>query len=309
MKLFDVIYEGALTESEWEPIPVDNKTPSKDALKRLRSHYDALCHIYDHSYAARRRRLTLKYKPFSVAKGGELSWNYTTLHTKYPNDKFLHTLVGDIHLILDKSSDAFKQYQQEEGQISIQLKQLNTEKYKTQDDIREMERTLAVERKAAKVEKNDSIGPVDEASVLITDPKNMPKLLPTMVGLKPSLENPYLIRSAVEKYAGHVSGFTFTPTYTKYVDSINAALKRNGIPQFTIVYAGNYQKRTSNNNFWNYIVYGAGGKFVLKKYDVGGGSGQFFFYIKGVKTQNGFQNQTNAQQDQTLRKWFPEYFK
>lgn len=110
-----------------------------------------------------------------------------------------------------------------------------------------------------------------------------------------SIDNPYFKSG---EYAGPPSGYAFsTPMRTIFV-SISATLKRHGL-SLGPLYVGRHGGAKGPINF---ITATANNKFVWRKYDAGGGSGQNHIYLNGHKMNtSSFMNMSEAARDGALK--------
>jgi hypothetical protein len=115
------------------------------------------------------------------------------------------------------------------------------------------------------------------------------------------LKNPYHL-FANQRYAGDPYKFPFsTPSLDTFL-TINAALKRNGIPEIDTLYAANY----TPTSCLNFIGVNPTDTVVWYKYDRGGGTGQNYLYINGTKIQTTHLTLlSEPQQDALLKKLHP----
>lgn len=102
---------------------------------------------------------------------------------------------------------------------------------------------------------------------------------------KGKFRNPYFV-SDVGRYAGDPEGFPWTAQMQKMYTSLTAALVKRGFTGengFTVMYASTIVQQAHGTlvNCYNFAVIGAGGRFVWRKYDKGGGSGQNWVYVDG----------------------------
>jgi len=93
------------------------------------------------------------------------------------------------------------------------------------------------------------------------------------------INNPYH-SAANGQYAGDIGAYPFSTVSKATVDSINQALVRNGIPPLKTLYAGFREKYIMLNCI---AIGGRNNDVVWYKYDAGGGSGQNYLYLNGVK--------------------------
>ena len=110
-----------------------------------------------------------------------------------------------------------------------------------------------------------------------------PKIARTS-GLKPSLANPYFGRKGrpLEKqYAGHPAHYPYwSNDWKRRIMAIDELLTRNGKKGLEIMYAGTFD---NGGNRFNFMIIGAGGNFLWRKYDPSPGAGQNHVYLNGKK--------------------------
>jgi hypothetical protein len=103
---------------------------------------------------------------------------------------------------------------------------------------------------------------------------------------KGKFRNPYFL-SNVGRYAGVAENFPWTPHMHKMYVTVKDILDKNGVPGFTVAYGSTFvdpvRQGASLISCSNFAVIGASGKFVWRKYDLGGGSGQNWVYVDGEK--------------------------
>jgi hypothetical protein len=92
--------------------------------------------------------------------------------------------------------------------------------------------------------------------------------------------NPYF-QGVDNRYAGDPRQFTWTPQMHKQYVRLNHMLTDRGLAGFTLIYAST--ARVRNANLSNFALFGAGGKVIWRKYDMGYASGKNLIYIDGVK--------------------------
>ena len=96
----------------------------------------------------------------------------------------------------------------------------------------------------------------------------------------PGFENPYLLGARPEdRYAGdpeHIPQWS-SPQMKEMYETLKGILARNGL-KFDIMYAGTFQSR---GNRYNFVVIGANGRFVWRKYDPSLGAGMNWIIIDG----------------------------
>jgi hypothetical protein len=106
--------------------------------------------------------------------------------------------------------------------------------------------------------------------------------LPTQLsnGGSGKFANPYFL-DPKEHYAGTPALY---PNWSKYSTSrknfvkLSTMLTTFGVEDFTKMYSGLH-----SSSYFNFALIGGKGKFVWRKYDAGGGSGQNWCYINGTK--------------------------
>lgn len=169
-------------------------------------------------------------------------------------------------------------------------------------------RESAIERKIKSIKKEVDAAAVIAAATtagLTTNASgvsNAPQVpiaqIPRKLGTSPNasnIDNPYFKSG---EYAGPPYGYKFsTPMRTIYV-SLEATLKRHGLTLGTL-YVGRHGGAGGPINF---VTATAGNKFVWRKYDAGGASGQNWIYLNGhqMKTSS-FMSMTEPQRDAALK--------
>lgn len=109
--------------------------------------------------------------------------------------------------------------------------------------------------------------------------------------------NPYHGAGNTDQYAGSPLHYSWTAQMKPNFVEIQNALERNGIAPLDRIYAARYQGGPTN-----FICIGAGGRLVWRKYDVGGGSGQNWIFVDGVKMNaSALTGNPPAVQDQILQ--------
>ena len=113
-----------------------------------------------------------------------------------------------------------------------------------------------------------------------------------------AVANPYWTNSAPGgAYAGHPTGYKWSTPIQKLYANIITALKRNGL-DLPIAYVGR-----PNGVSINFIMLSGNKKFVWRKYDMGGGSGQNWVFLNGEKFHTStFVAMTPAKQDAELKR-------
>jgi hypothetical protein len=97
---------------------------------------------------------------------------------------------------------------------------------------------------------------------------------------KNKFNNPYF-QGTDNRYAGDPKAFNWTPQMLKMYTRLDHILTSRGLAGFNMMYAST--ARVSNANLSNFALFGAGGKVIWRKYDMGYGSGKNLVYIAGVK--------------------------
>jgi hypothetical protein len=92
--------------------------------------------------------------------------------------------------------------------------------------------------------------------------------------------NPYFV-SPDKRYAGDPAFFPFSSPMLIMYYELDEILTTNGFEGLTTMYASSIVH--GNKNLNNFVVIGAKGKFMWRKYDMGGGSGQNWVYVNGDK--------------------------
>lgn len=119
-------------------------------------------------------------------------------------------------------------------------------------------------------------------------PQNRQGAIPPKVaraaGLKPSLANPYFGRKGhlLEKqYAGHPAHYPWwSRDWKRRIMAMDKFLTENGKQGLEIMYAGTFY---NSGNRFNFMIIGAGGNFLWRKYDPSPGAGQNHVYLAGKK--------------------------
>lgn len=124
------------------------------------------------------------------------------------------------------------------------------------------------------------------------DPANIPAKISTG---KSSFTNPYHAGNN-SKYAGHPDGYALSSPMLAIYEDLKRVFNRNGVPGFSVCYAARIDKHI------NFAFVGVGGKFIWRKYDVGGGSGQNWIYLDGNKMKTSdFMSLPPAKQDALVK--------
>ena len=112
---------------------------------------------------------------------------------------------------------------------------------------------------------------------------SIPPKIARAAGLKPSLANPYFGRKgkALEKqYAGHPAHYPYwSNDWKRRIMAMDEFLK-NGNQELEMMYAGTFY---NSGNRFNFMIVGAGGNFLWRKYDPSPGAGQNHVYLNGKK--------------------------
>lgn len=241
--------------------------------------------------------------------------DYSNVYTNQKMKQSLDSYIKDKqYLLLDFHTTKYivrntPEAVQFDKKINKLLRRIKTETAVVQtfkQEVTQLTKQLADERrKADALAALNTIVKVSE--VLATEPAKVPKKLPKMLGLPPSLDNPYYMSGthAAGLAKDVVLAIKMSSTFKKYYLLLSDALERNHLPGFTVMYYGAYGAQAITN----FITYAVEGRLVWRKYDVGGGSGQNWLYVDGRQMVNPFTTNDKAKQDELLRKWFPEYFK
>ncbi len=115
-------------------------------------------------------------------------------------------------------------------------------------------------------------------------PSTIPSKIPRMSGLKPSLANPYFGRKGCKldkQYAGHPAHYPYwSNDWKRRILAIEDVLTRNDKQGFEMMYAGTF---VNSGNRFNFMIIGAGGNFLWRKYDPCPAAGQNDVYLNGKK--------------------------
>lgn len=123
-------------------------------------------------------------------------------------------------------------------------------------------------------------------------PANVPTKISTG---KSAFVNPYHAGNN-SQYAGHPDGYTLSSSQLAIYDELKQIFDRNGVAGFRVCYAARVGK------FINFAFIGVNDKFIWRKYDVGGGSGQNWIYIDGNKMKTtDFLSLPPAKQDALIK--------
>lgn len=128
---------------------------------------------------------------------------------------------------------------------------------------------------------------------------NIPKqILTNPTNPRSAVENPYWTNTAKGgAYAGHPTGYSWSTPIQKLYANIITALKRNGL-DLPVAYVG----RPNGVNI-NFLMLSGHKKFVWRKYDMGGGSGQNWVFLNGEKWKTSdFVALAPAKQDAELKR-------
>jgi len=115
-------------------------------------------------------------------------------------------------------------------------------------------------------------------------PANIPQKVSRAAGLKPSLANPYHGRSGCQmdkQYAGHPAHYPYwSNDWKRRILAMEELLDRNGKQGFEMMYACTF---VNSGNRFNFMIIGAGGNFLWRKYDPCPAAGQNDVYLNGKK--------------------------
>lgn len=133
-------------------------------------------------------------------------------------------------------------------------------------------------------------------------PTNTPSTIPPKVsraaGLKPSLANPYFGRSGCKmdkdkQYAGHPAHYPYwSNDWKRRVMAFEELLIRNGKQGFEMMYASTF---FNSGNRFNFMIIGAGGNFLWRKYDPCPAAGQNDIFLNGKKGKASTLESMNSQ--------------
>jgi len=120
------------------------------------------------------------------------------------------------------------------------------------------------------------------------NPENRQGAIPPKVsraaGLKPSLANPYFGRKGCpleKQYAGHPAHYPYwSNDWKRRIMAMDEFLTKNGKQGLEMMYAGTF---FNSGNRFNFMIIGAGGNFLWRKYDPSPGAGQNHVYLAGQK--------------------------
>lgn len=307
MKFNDLLLSEQ-SDDPFEPLPkVKYLKGTAEELKHLKKELVYQTYFYEARYRQIVNMSDSIRRNFSVqAEGsGELEdaiEKHPRLEKYLNHQKYVNIEVYSQYFVLLNTPQALA-LQTRVDKIKQQWSTYRLKVHNIKQRVADLTKQLRNQRTLAKADEIVATGG-GNASELTTDPTRIPEKLPKMLGMKPTLENPYYISGT--HYAGNAEQIMqyLTPTYQKHYRELVAALKRNGLPGFTVMYFGGYGR----TNLANFIAYAVDGKFVWRKYDVGRGSAMNYVYAKGIQVTNPLNGASQQRQDEWLRKTFPEYF-
>lgn len=147
------------------------------------------------------------------------------------------------------------------------MSQMLTMKQTAEQQLKRIKTALNKERQVAAAARRT------KASTQMVSPANVPTKISTG---KSSFTNPYHAGDN-SQYAGHPDGYPLSSPMLAIYDELKKIFDRNGVPGFSVCYASRIRK------FINFAFVGMNNKFIWRKYDVGGGSGQNWIYLDGNK--------------------------
>lgn len=113
---------------------------------------------------------------------------------------------------------------------------------------------------------------------------SIPPKVSRAANLKPSLANPYFGRvncKLIRQYAGHPAHYpNWSNDWKRRIIAMDELLTRNGKQGLEMMYAGTFD---NGGNRFNFMMIGAGGNFLWRKYDPSPGAGQNDVYLNGKK--------------------------
>lgn len=172
------------------------------------------------------------------------------------------------------------------GTLTRTMSQMLARKQSVEQHLRRVGAVLNKERQAAAETRRANV------STQTINPANVPTKI--SIG-KSSFTNPYHAGNN-SKYAGHPDGYPLSSPMLAIYEDLKRVFDRNGVPGFSVCYAARIDKHI------NFAFIGVNNKFVWRKYDVGGGSGQNWIYLAGNKMKTSdFMSLPPAKQDALIQ--------
>lgn len=256
--------------------PFDNHaepTDTKEKLKWLTDRSDALSHYKMQSQKAQfniKTLLTTKYEEYfgypGPVSGANKRWEAklkagTVMPAHVPNNQYsvADDAPPEVRALIKRWQEMAVRHNDIDAVLGNVLRTMRAIKKHGQA--------------AAILTKQSNKAPVKIA------PANVPFKVPTSSDPTASkINNPYHGNGYTDVYAGSAEHYHWSAVMEAMYLEFDAILTRNGIDSFDRVYAGRHAGKDIN-----FIAIAAGGDFVWRKYDVGGGSGQNHVWIAGNK--------------------------
>lgn len=202
------------------------------------------------------------------------------------------------HVSINKKSPWFDNIEDKVAQLDNTVKQkenLYAKKYKITDQIKEIE---ASQRKTRRGSASSAFDKLAKTAPKLSPPSVIPNKLP--IKNRGSINNPYVIGNAINRYVGDVFHFPgWSPYWKDQIMQIEDILERNGKGGLGMMYSS-----THNNNGarFNFVITGANGNLTWRKYDPSPGAGANWIYLNGKKMNtSALLKADKAQQDQAVQ--------
>ncbi len=281
MKLLEFVQEGVFDKVKAEPTRLRLKDVTQTSLRALS---DAAFEEYLEYFRPRRDRIWTSMN--------EIRDKIRFVPKEFPND--FTKVKGGKGFVIDPHSEYEDRYIRigSEGERSLDRlageDKIYSQKYeeylKISGILLDEKRYRETERKREGRKKAEGDWPTYQQKHPENTPSTIPPKIARTSGIKPSLANPYFGRkhcALKRQYAGHPAHYpNWSNDWKRRIMAMDKLLTKNGKQGLEMMYAGTFE---NEGNRFNFMIIGASGNFLWRKYDPSPGAGQNHVYLNGKK--------------------------